>query len=197
MTLEERAYSVLLVSASETFNTSLYSLFSEAGFLTVQTVSNISAAKRECAARTYDFVIVNAPLPDDMGVRFAIDTSNASGCIVLMLVRGELYAQMRDKVMLHGVFTLAKPLSKPAMHTALSWMAVARERMRKTEIKTVSIEEKMAEIRLVNRAKWALIEQEKMTESEAHRFIEKLAMDKCVTRRVIAEEILDKYAKAQ
>ena len=192
MPLEERSYSVLLVSASETFNASMQSLFSEAGFLSVQMVSNISAAKRACTARTYDFVIINAPLPDDMGVRFAVDMCGTGGCIVLLLVRGELYAQTRDKVMLQGVFTLEKPISKPAMRTALSWMAVARERLRKTEVKAVSIEEKMAEIRLVNRAKWVLIEQNKMTEPEAHRYIEKQAMDRCVSRRVIAEEILNR-----
>ena len=45
----------------------------------------------------------------------------------------------------------------------------------------------MAEIRLVNRAKWVLIEQLRMTEQEAHRYIEKQAMDRCVTRRAVAE----------
>ena len=51
----------------------------------------------------------------------------------------------------------------------------------------------MAEIRLVNRAKWVLIDQEKTSEPEAHRFIEKQAMDRCVPRRVIAEAILQEY----
>ena len=51
----------------------------------------------------------------------------------------------------------------------------------------------MAEIRLVNRAKWVLIEQLKMTENEAHKFIERQAMDRCVTRRTIAETILATY----
>ena len=190
MPLEERTYSVLLVSASETFNASLQSLFSEVGFLSAHSVSNVSAAKRECTARVYDFVIVNAPLPDDTGIRFATDMCNASGCIILLLVRGELYEQTRDKVMLHGVFTLAKPITKPAMRTALSWMAVARERMRKTDKKALTVEEKMAEIRLVNRAKWVLIEQEKMSEPEAHRFIEKQAMDNGVTKSNVAEKVI-------
>lgn len=50
----------------------------------------------------------------------------------------------------------------------------------------------MAEIRLVNRAKWLLIQQHGMTEAEAHHFIEKQAMDRCVKRKVIAEEIIGK-----
>jgi response regulator NasT len=191
MPLEERAYSVLLVSASETFNASLHALLSETGFRSVQTVSNVSAAKREYAARAYDFVIVNAPLPDDMGVRFAIDVCGSGSGIALLLLRSELHDEIRGKVTPHGVYTLRKPIAKPMMRTALDWMVSTRERLRKAEKKTSTIEEKMAEIRLVNRAKWALIEHENMTEAEAHRFIEKQAMDRCVTRRVIAQEIID------
>ena len=55
----------------------------------------------------------------------------------------------------------------------------------------------MAEIRLVNRAKWVLIEQRGMDESAAHRYIEKQAMDRCVTRRMIAEEILNNQSKQE
>ena len=55
MPLEEHRYSILLVSASETFNASLQSLFSEIGFLSAQTVSNISAAKRAIAANKVTF----------------------------------------------------------------------------------------------------------------------------------------------
>lgn len=192
MQMEERAYSVLLVSASESFNESLLALLHTFGCGSVRTVDNISLAKRASAERTYDFVIVNAPLPDDMGVRFAVDVCAAGGSVALLLVRNELHEEIRGKVTAHGVFTLAKPISRPMMRTALDWMASTRERLRKTEKKTVSIEEKMAEIRLVNRAKWVLIEQENMTEAQAHRFIEKQAMDQCVPRRTIAEEILRK-----
>ena len=50
--------------------------------------------------------------------------------------------------------------------------------------------EKMAEIRLVNRAKWTLIRTRSMDEAEAHRWIEKQAMDRCLTKREIAAEII-------
>ena len=49
------------------------------------------------------------------------------------------------------------------------------------------------EIRLVNRAKWLLIGELNMTEQEAHRYIEKQAMDRCVTKRAVAEQILSTY----
>lgn len=77
-------------------------------------------------------------------------------------------------------------------HT-LNFMAGIRERLRKLENKSLSMEEKMKEIRLVNRAKWVLIDELKMSEADAHRYIEKQAMDRCVSRREIAEEIISTY----
>ena len=61
------------------------------------------------------------------------------------------------------------------------------------EKKTVSLEEKMREIKIVNRAKWTLINSLNMSEDDAHRYIEKQAMDRCVSKREIAEEILRTY----
>lgn len=69
-------------------------------------------------------------------------------------------------------------------------MAAARERLRRLEKKASTVEEKMEEIRLVNRAKWVLIETHHMSEPDAHRYIEKQAMDRCTSRKEIAQEIL-------
>lgn len=144
--------------------------------------------------RVYDYVIINSPLPDDTGTRFAIDTCKSKNTVVLLLVRAELHAEIYDQVAEHGVFTLSKPTSKPTMITALGWMSSARERLRKAEKKTLSIEEKMEEIRLVNRAKWLLISEIKMDEPGAHRYIEKQAMDRCISKREVAEEIIKTYS---
>ena len=77
--------------------------------------------------------------------------------------------------------------------TALDWMASTRERLRKMEKNTLSFEEKMEEIRIVNRAKWVLISELQMDEPQAHRYIEKQAMDRCLSRKEIAEEIIQTY----
>ncbi len=194
MSLKERIYSVLIVSAAENLNTALTALLPESKYAPVHIVSGISAAKRTFAERTYDYVIINSPLPDDIGTRFAIDACNSRGTVVLLMVRAELHADLYDKVAEHGVFTLPRPTSKQTITTALSWMSSARERLRKTEKKTLSIEDKMKEIRIVNRAKWLLISEIKMDEPSAHHYIEKQAMDRCVSKREIAEEIIKTYS---
>ena len=58
----------------------------------------------------------------------------------------------------------------------------------------MQIEEKMEEIRIVNRAKWLLISELKMDEPQAHRYIEKQAMDRCISKREVADEIIKTYS---
>ena len=194
MSLKEQIYSVLVVSEAKGFDDALSALLPPGKYNPVSFVPSVSAAKRAYAERSFDYVIINSPLPDDIGTRFAIDVCNAKGTVVLLMVRAELHAEIYNKVAEHGVFTLSKPTSKPILLMALNWMSSARERLRKSEKKTLSIEEKMEEIRIVNRAKWLLISELKMDEQGAHRYIEKRAMDQCVSKKVIAEEIIKIYS---
>ncbi len=159
----------------------------------IQTARDLSTATRLCAEHLFDFVIINSPLPDDAGIRFSIDLCHESPASVLLLIPADVHEQIRDKVVSHGVFTLAKPVTRSILSRALDWMASARERMRKTEKKALSIEEKMEEIRLVNRAKWLLIRELGMEEPEAHRYIEKEAMNRSLTKREIAKQIIRTY----
>ena len=78
--------------------------------------------------------------------------------------------------------------------TALNWLSNAREIIRRTQKKNLSIDEKMEEIRIVNRAKWILINELSMSEPEAHRYIEKQAMDRCISKDQIAKEIINTYS---
>ncbi len=194
MSLKERVYSVLLVSASGNLNSSVKSMLPETSYDPVRTVSSVGAARRAAAERSYDFVIVNSPLPDDGGIDFAVDACGRPGTVVLLLAREDVYGEVYEAAAEHGVFLLPKPVSRSAFALALGWMASARERLRGLERKELSIGEKMEEIRLVNRAKWLLIDREKMDEPAAHRYIEKRAMDMCVPRRAVAEEVIGRYS---
>ena len=194
MNLRERVYSILVVSATDSFTSAFADLLPETRYYPVHTVASISAAKLVLSEKPFDFIIINSPLPDDTGIRFAIDTCIVKQTAVLLLVKSDIHAEIHDKVAEYGVFTLPKPTSKPTMIHALNWMESARERLRQFEKKSLSIEEKMAEIRLVNKAKWLLISELKMSEPDAHRYIEKQAMDRCIAKRAIAEEIIKLYS---
>ena len=193
MEFTERRYSVLLVSSSPKFNESMLALLPESRFYPVAAVSDVSSARRRLLENKYDIVIINAPLPDDFGTRLALNICDNSGTAVLLFVKAEHYPDINGRVSPFGELALPKPTTSQAVSQSLQLLCGTRERLRRMEQKTASIEEKMEEIRIINRAKLLLMEQLKMTEKEAHRFIEKQAMDRCVTRITIAQSILSTY----
>lgn len=194
MRLEERVYSVLLVSGSDKFTTAFSALLPTSQYQPVRIASTANEAKRCTTERAYDFVVIDLPLPDEPGTRFAIDCCRSQTTVVLVFARNDAYPEVYDKVVDHGIFTLAKPISRSALTQALSWMASARERLRRLEKKTLSIEERMEEIRIVNRAKFLLISEKKMLEADAHHYIEKFAMDNCISKTDAAKTIIKTYS---
>lgn len=192
---QEKTYSVLLVSAAGKFSSSLLELLPSTDYYPITTVSSISEAKRRVHESAYDLVLINAPLPDDFGLQFAIDTCAGSNAAVLLLVKNELYNDVYSKTLNYGVMLLSKPTSAPVITQSLRFLCATRERLRRFEAKHATVEEKIEEIKLVNHAKWLLIEAREMTEEEAHRFLEKTAMDQGITKRAAAQRIISEYEK--
>ena len=190
---KDHCYSVLLVSSSPRFNRSLLELLPEERYQPVAVVPTVTAARQHLLEHQTDLILINAPLPDDFGTRLALDLCENSGSGVLLLVRAEHFPDLTARVGDCGVLTVSKPTSAQTLLQSLRLLCSTRERLRRMEQKTATLEKKMEDIRIVNRAKWALIEHLHLTEQDAHRFIEKQAMDRCMTRRAVAESILSAY----
>lgn len=139
-----------------------------------------------------DIVIINAPLTDEFGTELALDLAEGTAG-VLLLVKNELYDQVCYKVEDSGVLTLSKPTSRQGFYGAVKLLTAMTARLSKLERANQTLQEKMADIRVVNRAKWLLIEHHHMKESDAHYFIEKQAMDMRLSRRQVAENIIRSY----
>lgn len=193
MPLREHIYSVLVVSSASSFNDNILKLLPESMYYPITFAKSVNEAQRKTIERAYDIIIINTPLPDDYGVKFAIELSSNKTSVVLLFIRNDMYTSIYEKVRDYGVFTLHKPISAQAIIQALDWLKVTKERIRNMETKTLLLQEKMEEIKIINRAKWALINSLGMTEGDAHRYIEKQAMDRRVTRREIAENIIKTY----
>lgn len=194
MSLKERIYKILLISSRDTFSSSFEALLPPTRYQLSYTATSINSAKQILTEHSFDFVIINSPLTDDTGIRFAMDTCERSQIVVLLLIRHDIHTEIHDKVTENGVFTLPKPTSKATLLQALGWMESVRERFRIFEKKSLSIEDKMAEIRIVNKAKWILISELNMSEPDAHYYIEKKSMDQCISKRTVAEEIIRTYS---
>lgn len=193
MIFQERTYSVLIVTATDSFTEKIMPLLLVTDYWPVTVVRSIGEARRKISEAAFDIVLINAPLPDDFGMRLAVDICTGSGAGVLLLVRNDQFDDIYARVVSYGVLTLSKPTSMQMVAQNLRILCATRERMRQMEAKQATVEEKIEEIRLVNRAKWLLIECLGMTEPEAHHYIEKQSMDRRISKREVAETVIKTY----
>lgn len=149
-------------------------------------------AKRLLLSTDFDILVINAPLPDEFGLDFALDAA-AGHMGVLLLTKADLYEQVSFRAEDAGILTLPKPVQRQTLYTSLKLLAAVSTRLAKMEQRAKTLEEKMMDIRLVNRAKWLLISHLGMNETDAHYYIEKQAMDTRRSRREIAEDVIRTY----
>lgn len=193
MNPSDPTYKVLIVSSSRRVGESLKSRLPEALYTPVTLACSVSDARLLLNDGGYDIVIVDSSGPSWVWEELAFWVCEKSCAGVLLLPAKEDFSSVTERVLPKGIMTLEKPLDRAELLRTLAFLCGIRERMKCLERRTASVEEKMEEVRIVNRAKWLLIDQLKMTEPSAHRYIEKTAMDRCVSKREIAEIIIRTY----
>ncbi|WP_407397208.1 ANTAR domain-containing response regulator [Treponema sp.] len=183
---------VLIVSESDTFFDNISSILPREQFFPIVHAKNGGNARRKLLESDFDILLIDCPLPDEHGVLFA-ENFCETNMGILLLVNADMYDEVASKVEDHGIITLPKPNSPQMFYMAVKMLSAMTLRLEKMETKNRSLQEKMADIRTINKAKWMLIENKKMSESEAHHYIEKKAMDERLSRREAAERIIEKY----
>ena len=184
---------VMVVSPSAALRDSVKSLLPKEDFFPVFYAATGGQARRLLAELPVDILIVDCPLPDEHGVSFA-ESFSVTNSAVMLLVKPEICEEVAAKVEEHGVVTLAKPASPDLFLAAARMLSALSFRLQRMESEKRTLQEKMADIRVINRAKLLLVEKLKMTESDAHRRLEKCAMDERKSKREVAESIISQYA---
>ncbi|MCR4922610.1 MAG: ANTAR domain-containing protein [Lachnospiraceae bacterium] len=186
---EDIYHSILIVSSSEQFGSLVKGFFS--GFVTIDSQKSAAQARRCVLERYYDLILINSPLADETGEDFAIDVTESSNASVLLVSPREQYEEVLERLTEYGVLVLSKPLPRRRLDNAFKFLGALQKRIRNIEDKNRALEEKMEELRLVSKAKFYLVEEEGMTEDEAHKYIGKMAMDNGISRGKAARRILD------
>lgn len=183
--------SALVVSSSQKTCESIKSLLQKNQISQIFIGNSAGEARRILSDINIDILLINTPLSDEFGTQFALDVANNSGTGVLLFVKSEHYEAVSYKVESAGVLTLSRPVSPQLFSQSLRLIMATRAKLKNLYAKNSDLQEKMKEVRILNRAKWLLVDKKKMSEPDAHRYIEKNAMDRCVKKKVIAMEIIE------
>ena len=166
--------SALIASAGNNANEYLAKHVAELGYLRPTIVASGGEARRRMGDIDFE-VVINTPLPDEFGHElstYAVEKSNAG---VILLAKAGTADQISDKLQQHGVLVLAKPFTGVQFRQAVQMAAACCRRLDYLRQENDKLRDKIAQIRLVDRAKCYLIEHKGMSEAEAHRMIEPAA----------------------
>lgn len=150
-------------------------------------------AKKIVLGNDIDYIFINTPLSDEFGDEFAASVSLDSSASVILLVRNELCDEIADKVSQSGVFVVPKPVDKRVFLRTVRLAGALRRKLSGLQKANIRLQTRIEQMRLIDRAKCALIQYLNMTEKQAHRYIERQAMDMRTTKAEIAQGILKIY----
>ena len=147
-------------------------------------------ARRISSERNYNIIIVDSG--DGDGIDFATSLSD-SYATVLLLVTAEHFDEISYRVEAYGILTFTRVFEPFYFYNMIKAAIAVQYKAQILSSQTTKLKVKMEEIRLVNRAKMLLMQNLKMTEQEAHRYIEKEAMDRGQKKTAVAENIVKTY----
>ncbi len=183
----------LIVSAGASSNEYLSARLTESGYPRPLIVPSGAEARRRMPESDFELIVVNAPLPDEFGHELCANAVDKTDAGVVLLAKAAAAEQLLAPMSEQGVLLISKPFSNTLFLQAVHMAAASNHRLMRLRQENARMQEKIAQIRLVSHAKCCLVEREQMTEAEAHRYIEKQAMDTRRDRAEIAQEILDSY----
>lgn len=181
----------LIVSAGTNANEYLARHIGELGYTRPVIVPSGGEARRQMDGKDFEVIVINTPLPDEFGHELGIDAVQKTDAGIILLAKTGTAEQIADKLQDYGVLVLGKPFTAPQFRQAVQIAASNYKRLALLRAENQKLLDKIAQLRLVDRAKCYLIEKKGYTEMEAHRLIEKNAMDTRRSRGEVVQEILE------
>lgn len=191
----ENAMRTLLVTPGKASADALRAMLDPRLCPAIDVAGSANEARQKLLGTGYDLVLINAPLADESGCRLASDISKTTAAGVLLLVRGELAAQVAEATGGDGIITLGKPVSRAQIAEAVSVFASVLAKLRRYETEKRDLERRLDELRITSRAKCLLMDQMHLSEEDAHRYLEKQAMDHRMTKLEFAKSVIRLFSE--
>jgi len=189
----ERSLRVLIAEDEALIRLDLKEMLLEEGFDVVAEVSDGATAVRLARELRPDLAILDIKMPVMDGIQAAEHITNERLSAVLVLTafsqRDLIDAARRAGAMAY----LVKPFQK---HDLLPAIEIAAQRfadLQGLKDEVGDLTDRLEARKLVERAKGLLQEREQLSEPAAFRFLQKTAMERRLSMRAVAEQVIGRY----
>lgn len=187
------AGSVLVVCGQAEAAGSMQSMLSSEGFYPVHCAQSGSEARRQFLQTHWDLMIVSTPLPDEYGPDLVLDADERTGAGIVVIARPEHVPDMQCRLEQSGTLILPKPINRLLLLQTARFALSVRNSLLQLKNERDDLQKRMDERKLLEQAKWLLVDKLSLSEPEAFRLIQKKAMDLRLPQVSVAERIIKKY----
>ncbi len=142
----------------------------------------------------FDVIIISTPLRTEFGLNYAAWARKKTNACILMITKADIADDVQKRLKFTGAYVLPRPFSKASLIQSIKMGLLAKDNISRLEEEKNKLSKQLDDVKTIDRAKCCLIEYLNMTENQAHRHIQKLAMDTRRTQRDIAEDVLKTYS---
>lgn len=182
----------LIVSGTEKGREALRVLLEEMDDADTMVALDAADAKNLLLKEDVDALIINTPLSDGFGHELAFAAAE-NGYGVLVIVKQDHFDEVCALAEPRGILTITRPIVRSVFRQSVRLMMAFRSRMKQVQDENRRLQTKLEEMKAISRAKCILMEYLRMSEQQAHKYIERQAMDMRMSMGKVALGILKTY----
>lgn len=184
---------ILIVCSKPELIKELRTLMLQQGYSAAEYSLSANEARRKLDFFEPELILVNAPLQDELGIDLVLDIADKTDAGIIILAKHEHLEEMQYKLEKVGALILPKPINKTTLLQTARFAAQSRKSLRGLKQEKDDLEKRINDRKIIEKAKWILVDKMNMTEPQAHRYIQKRAMDTRISQIKVAEEIIASF----
>ena len=190
-------FNVVIAEDEALIRLDLREMLEEEGYVVAGEAGDGDAAIKLAEQLKPDLVIMDVKMPGLDGISAAerITASQLAPVIILTAFSQRDLVQRASEA--GAMAYLIKPFTKADLVPAIEVAASRFAEIAALNSEAASLRERLEVRKILDRAKGKLQDGQGMTEAQAFRWIQKSSMDRRLTMRAVAEEVLDDAAKAE
>lgn len=155
--------------------------------------STAAEARQISLCRPFDLFVIYSGLIDELGNVLAMNIADANDCGGVYIDEGMRIEQISEELNNCGIVTLVRPVTKTALLEAVRLVAVSNVRVQRLKTENEELSARLEDMKYIVRAKIVLMRSLGYSEEQAHKYIDKKAMESRLSKRKVAIDILTTY----
>ena len=183
----------LVVSKTESGLKTIAQLLHQEKMDKIDCTLSVDDVKDRLSYEEYDVIVVNTPLEEETGLELSIYCAEHTKACIIMMVQQEKAMEAASLAGPYGILVIQKPLNRHLFHHYLIFTQCFKERLLSVAKENEELKLKLEELKIIDRAKLLLMQCLKMSEAQAHRYLEKQAMNLRTSKFAVAKQVIKTY----